>query len=70
MSVNGQTLDITRSDIDTVGDRFEVPGASRIVEDVLSAVDAWSEFATLAEVPRDMSAEISQHIGAWSSRLT
>jgi serine/threonine-protein kinase HipA len=69
MAVNGQTSDITRADVATIGDRFEVPGATRITEQVLDAVDSWPEFAALAEVPSETTTQISDHIEAWSKRL-
>ena len=39
MAVNGKRTAINRRDVDTVADRFAVPGASRIVEQVLAAID-------------------------------
>jgi serine/threonine-protein kinase HipA len=48
MSVNGVFLGATCDDFAEVADRFEVPAATRIVDDVLSAVSRWPEFAVAA----------------------
>jgi serine/threonine-protein kinase HipA len=69
MSVNGKTAEISRSDLAAVGDRFEVPGASRLIGEVLAAIDAWPDFAASADIPTETMAIIGSHIGEWSSRL-
>ena len=52
-----------------VADRFEVPGASQIIERVIDAVHMWPTFADEAGVPRATAARIAGHIAAWSSPL-
>jgi serine/threonine-protein kinase HipA len=69
MSVNGKSVAITRADLDEVADRFQVPGASAIVQDVLAAVQAWPEFAAEAGVPRITVDLIGDHITEWSKPL-
>jgi serine/threonine-protein kinase HipA len=69
MSVNGKSFDITRADIVEVADRFQIPGASAIVHDVLDAVHSWSGFALEAGVPRDTVSSIGTDIAAWSQPL-
>ena len=69
LAVNGRTSDITRSDVREVGDRFAVPGASAIVEQVLHAVAQWPSFAAEAGVPAETSAHIERDIATWSSPL-
>jgi serine/threonine-protein kinase HipA len=46
MSVNGRFAGLGRSDLLAVADRFQVPGASRLIAEVADAVDHWGEFAT------------------------
>jgi serine/threonine-protein kinase HipA len=69
MAVNGRTTDITRADVAALGDRFEVPAATRIVGEVLDVVDSWPQFAAGAEVPAETVAGIGADITAWSKRL-
>ena len=69
MSVNGRSTDITRADVDEVADRFQVPGATAIVRDVLDAVDSWSAFAAEAGVQRVTVDLIGDHITTWSTPL-
>jgi serine/threonine-protein kinase HipA len=71
MSVNGKSVDVARSDVDEVADRFQVPGSSAIVQDVLQAVDSWSEFASDAGIRETDTVDlIGQHIATWSKPLT
>jgi serine/threonine-protein kinase HipA len=69
MAVNGATVGIDRDDVMSVADRFEVPGAARIVEQVLAAVDDWPRRANEAEVPEATAEGIAADIDAWSNRL-
>ncbi|WP_283770459.1 type II toxin-antitoxin system HipA family toxin [Acidithrix sp. C25] len=69
MAVNGRTTGITRSDVRDVGDRFAVPGAFDIIEQVLEAVSKWSTFADQAGVPAATADHISRDIEVWSSPL-
>lgn len=45
MSVNGKFNDITRKDLLEEADRFSVPGRSRALADVRSALESWPEAA-------------------------
>lgn len=69
MAVNGRTTGITRADVSEVGDRFGVPGASDIVEQVLDAAAKWTTFAGQAGVPEATTDFISRDIEVWSSPL-
>jgi serine/threonine-protein kinase HipA len=69
MAVNGHTRGITRADIREVGDRFRVPTASDIVEQVLGVVATWQTFADEAGVPDATTSHIARDIEAWSSPL-
>jgi len=52
-----------------VGDRFAVPGASGIVEQVLEAVATWRTFADEAAVPEATREHIAADIDRWSAPL-
>ncbi len=69
MAVNGENRNITRSDVVEVGDRFAVPGVAAILNDVLSSVSRWADFARQADVPRDTINEIGDDITSWCSTL-
>ena len=69
MAVNGKTVGIDRHDVDSVADRFGVPGATRIVEHVLAAVDEWPRRADEAGVPDAVARAVTANIDAWSNRL-
>ena len=69
MAVNGKRAAISRDDVDTVADRFGVPGASRIAEQVLAAVDEWPRHADDAGVPEAVAQAVAEHIDAWSKPL-
>ena len=70
MAVNGRTTAITRADVTEVGDRFAVPAASDVVEQVLEAVAGWSTFADEARVPGGTARQIAVDIDAWSDLLS
>jgi len=53
MSVNGKFRNINRADLESVGDRFLVPGYRDIIRQVSAALARWPEFAGAAEVPDD-----------------
>ena len=53
MSVNGKFRNINRADLESVGDRFLVPGYRDIIRQVFAALARWPEFAGAAEVPDD-----------------
>ncbi len=69
MAVNGKFAGIAREDIMNVADRFEVPSATRIIEQVLEAVDEWPQRADEAGVPEATANGIAAHIAAWSKGL-
>ncbi|MDZ4826199.1 MAG: type II toxin-antitoxin system HipA family toxin [Actinomycetota bacterium] len=69
MAVNGVRAAIDRDDIDTVADRFAVPGATRIIEQVLDAVDEWPRHAQDAGVPADVGQSVASDIDLWSKPL-
>jgi serine/threonine-protein kinase HipA len=69
MAVNGQTVHITRSDLEEVGDRFAVPGISKLIDRVLEVTAEWPTFAADAGVPAEMTARIKTDIENWSARL-
>jgi serine/threonine-protein kinase HipA len=69
MAVNGKRSEINRRDVDTVADRFAVPGASRIVKQVLAAVDEWPHHAREAGVADGVAAGVAADIAQWSQPL-
>jgi serine/threonine-protein kinase HipA len=69
MAVNGHPSSITRRDVMVVSDRFEVPAAVDIVEQVLEAVAGWRMFADEGRVPDVTAAQIEADIETWSSPL-
>lgn len=69
MAVNGKRSAISRDDVDTVADRFGVPGAARIVEQVLAAVDEWPRHADEAHVPEAVAQTVAEHIDLWLTPL-
>jgi serine/threonine-protein kinase HipA len=69
MAVNGRTTRITRADVGEVGDRFSVPAASDIVEQVLDAIARWPTFADEAGLPEAAAEDIARDIEGWSAPL-
>ena len=69
MAVNGRTSGITRSDVMEVGDRFAVPDASGVVEQVMEVVAKWRTFADEARVPDATADQIAADIDTWSTPL-
>jgi len=69
MAVNGRSVGIGRADVMEVADRFAVPGASDIVDQVLETVGKWRNFADEAGVPEATTAHIAADIEMWSSPL-
>jgi serine/threonine-protein kinase HipA len=59
MSVNGRFKGIQRADLLAVADRFSVPHAKQIIEEVKWAISRWPEFAEEAGVPLDKQSEIA-----------
>ena len=69
MAVNGRRTAIDREDVDTVADRFVVPDATRIIEQVLAALDEWPRHAKSSGVPDDVARGVARDIGLWSTPL-
>ncbi|MHB8318291.1 MAG: type II toxin-antitoxin system HipA family toxin [Acidimicrobiales bacterium] len=69
MSVNGRSSEITRADVTEVGDRFGVPAATYIVEQVLESIDEWPAFAAEAGVPEATADHVALDIKRWSAPL-
>lgn len=69
LAVNGKVDEIGRSDLATVGDRFEVPDATAIIAKVLDAVDSWSQFAAEAGVGASAKDEVARDLAAMGSAL-
>jgi serine/threonine-protein kinase HipA len=69
MAVNGRRTGITRADVNEVADRFSVPRASAIVEQVLLAVAKWPTFADQAGVPEATTEHVARDIETWSAPL-
>ncbi|HEX3915468.1 MAG TPA: type II toxin-antitoxin system HipA family toxin [Steroidobacteraceae bacterium] len=61
MSVNGKFADVQRDDLLTLGDRFQIGTASRLLAEVKGAVTAWPDFARQAGVSRTATDLIRQH---------
>ena len=62
MSVNGVFSSISRGDLLTMADRFGVPGAKSILEQVASAVAGWPRFASLAGLPAEESDRVGRDL--------
>ena len=69
LAVNGSRTSIDRHDVDTVADRFAVPGAKRVVEEVLAAVAEWPRHAEDAGVPEHIARDVASDIDLWSTPL-
>ena len=69
MAVNGKTSGIARTDLAVVGERFNVPRASDVIDEVLDAVAQWRTFAAEAGVPRATAEHIATDIETWSTPL-
>lgn len=69
MAVNGRRIGITRRDVETVADRFEVPSAASILEQVLGAVDDWPRCAEEAGVPGSVARTVKSDISKWTQPL-
>ena len=60
MSVNGRFVDIRRVDLLAVADRFSVPHARAILDEVKGALARWPEFAREAGVPPDKKQHVAE----------
>ncbi len=61
MSANGKRDHFTREDLVVIGDSISLPKPKEIINEVVSAVERWPEFANTAGVRADISAEIKSH---------
>jgi serine/threonine-protein kinase HipA len=68
MAVNGKFDNILLDDLYAVGARHEVPAFKRCIREVRAAVDAWPEFAALAEVSTDAAERIAHDIDSFRPR--
>ena len=69
MAVNGRATGITRADVREVGDRFAVPRASDVIEQVLDGVSKWPDHAAEAGVPAVTTEQIGGDIETWARPL-
>lgn len=53
MGVDGEFLAITAERMLALADRFAIPYAKKVLQEVRDVVDSWAEFAAAAEVPED-----------------
>jgi serine/threonine-protein kinase HipA len=51
MSVNGKFSEISRSDFMVIADLFLIQDANAIIDDVMNAIERWSNFADQANLP-------------------
>jgi len=58
MSVNNKRDKFTRQDLITIADSISLNKAEEIINDVVSAVDKWPEFAKSADIKPEVAAEI------------
>ncbi len=59
MGVNGKFDQISRPDLLTIADRFQVPSAKVVLKEVRAALDDWPKFAAAAELKEERVAEIA-----------
>lgn len=62
MSVNGKFEGITRDDLHSVGETFQVPGYRAIVREVEAVVGRWPEFAAQASLPAGRTTEVAERL--------
>jgi serine/threonine-protein kinase HipA len=62
MSVNGRFDDIARADLKALADRFQVPHAKELLNEVRDGVAEWQKFAAEAGVPQDRIAVIEKDL--------
>lgn len=62
MSVNGSFDEITRDDLLTVADRFQVPDRFDVISEIQEAISHWSEFADQAGISIEDSARIEGNL--------
>jgi serine/threonine-protein kinase HipA len=64
MTVNGKRQAIDLGDLRELADRFKVPGAKAVLQDVMLAVDRWADYAGQAEVPEEQVERIAVDLKA------
>lgn len=69
MSANGAFDGIAHADLMTIADRFNVPGASGVLEQVLDVVARWQTYASSAGVGSEESERVAVDIAAMSATL-
>jgi len=62
MSVNGKFKDVSLADLRTVGDKFLIEDRENLITQVADAVAQWQEFAQLAGLSNDRTAQIQNDI--------
>ncbi|GAA5159244.1 type II toxin-antitoxin system HipA family toxin [Viridibacterium curvum] len=62
MSVNGKFRDIERSDLLLVADRFKIPGAKRIIEQINDVTAGWLAYASKAAISPAEQARVGADI--------
>lgn len=61
MSANGKRDDFTKQDLITIGESISLSRPEEIVNDVITAVDQWPEYAKDASVKKETILEIKKH---------
>lgn len=61
MSVNGKRDNISKEDLVTVGESISLPKAEDIINEVITAVERWPEFAQEANVKKEIISDIKHH---------
>lgn len=64
MSVEGKFEDITRSDLETFADRFDVPDYRSVLDRVVDAIAGWPTYAADAGVSTARADEFSARLTA------
>ncbi len=65
MTINAKTENITRADLEAIGDRFGIPAYKAIIGEVTNTVSRWTDFAATAGV----SEPVTDSIGADMARF-
>lgn len=61
MSINGKRNNFTREDLIVLGESISLSKPENIINDVLTAVEQWPEYAKAAGVKKDIIFDISKH---------
>ena len=65
MGVDGVFHDVRRDDVMRLADRFLVPGAAAVVDEVREAVEGWRGHADEAGVPDDVARHVEDDLPRW-----